>query len=120
MCAEISLSRHREQESSVLQNVDKDNAPDTLWVDRYRPTRFTELIGNERIARETLTWIKQWDWCVFGKRPKAKRKATQEDDPSESLDEFRRPQQKVRINLNPAHAVLLTRVRYYYFQDRLA
>ncbi|KAF8350491.1 P-loop containing nucleoside triphosphate hydrolase protein [Amanita rubescens] len=90
-----------EQESSTLQNVDKDNVPDTLWVDRYRPTRFIELIGNDRIARETLTWIKQWDWCVFGKRPKAKRKATEEDDPLESLDEFRRPQQKILLLSGP-------------------
>lgn len=116
----MPLSGHREQESSVLQNVDTDNTPDSLWVDRYRPTRFIDLIGNERIARETLTWVKQWDWCVFGKRPKAKRKATQEDDPMESLDEFHRPQQKVCINLNLAHAFHLTRVRYYCFQDRLA
>ncbi|KAI6166905.1 hypothetical protein EDD17DRAFT_1773912 [Pisolithus thermaeus] len=37
----------------------------TLWVERYRPRRFTELLGNERVAREVLSWVKQWDWCLL-------------------------------------------------------
>jgi chromosome transmission fidelity protein 18 len=107
-CAQVQLSGNREQAPSVLPSIDDDNTPDTLWVDRYRPTRFTDLLGNERIARETLAWIKLWDWCVFGKRPNAKRKATQEDDPLQYLDEFRRPQEKVCIIRNPLRGVPLT------------
>lgn len=39
-----------------------------LWVDRYRPSKFTDLLGDERVHRETMSWLKEWDYCVFGKR----------------------------------------------------
>jgi chromosome transmission fidelity protein 18 len=65
---------------------------DTLWVDRYRPQKFTHLIGNERVARDAMAWVKQWDWCVFGKA-RGKKRARDEDNVN--LDEYRRPQEKV-------------------------
>ncbi len=73
-------------------------APDTehsLWVDRYRPTRFTDLVGNERVARDILAWIKQWDYCVFGKRNIKGKKRARDDENVNTEDEFRRPQEKV-------------------------
>ncbi|KAJ3044637.1 hypothetical protein HDV00_001563 [Rhizophlyctis rosea] len=42
-----------------------------LWVDKYRPTMYMDLVGDERINRELLNWVKAWDHCVF---KKAKRK----------------------------------------------
>lgn len=63
-----------------------------LWVDRYRPEKFTELVGNERTARDAMTWLKQWDWCVFG-RNKGKKRSRDEEDVE--LDEFHRPREKV-------------------------
>lgn len=39
-----------------------------LWVDRYRPSRFVDLLGDERVHRDTMGWLKEWDCCVFGKR----------------------------------------------------
>jgi chromosome transmission fidelity protein 18 len=90
----FSSTVYREQEPIPAATVNGFKN-DTLWVDRYRPIRFTELLGNERVARETLAWVKQWDWCVFGRRPKAKKKLGSGDEDHESLDEFRRPQQKV-------------------------
>lgn len=68
---------------------------DTLWVDQYRPQRFTELLGNERVAREVMAWVKQWDWCVFGKIKGKKR--SREDDPNyDPEDEYHRPREKVK------------------------
>ncbi|KAJ1986364.1 Chromosome transmission fidelity protein 18 [Dimargaris cristalligena] len=40
----------------------------TLWVDKYKPRYFTDLISDEKINRETLLWLKQWDYCVFGRK----------------------------------------------------
>jgi chromosome transmission fidelity protein 18 len=56
----------------------------TLWTDRYRPKRFTDLLGDEvrccrfdcfcrfadllslqRVHRSALLWLKEWDQCVF-------------------------------------------------------
>ncbi|XP_021822992.1 chromosome transmission fidelity protein 18 homolog isoform X2 [Prunus avium] len=37
-----------------------------LWVDKYAPNSFTELLSDELTNREVLLWLKQWDPCVFG------------------------------------------------------
>ncbi|KAJ6838515.1 chromosome transmission fidelity protein 18-like protein [Iris pallida] len=37
-----------------------------LWVDKYSPNSFTELLSDEQTNREVLLWLKQWDSCVFG------------------------------------------------------
>lgn len=51
-----------------------------LWVDRYRPARFADLCGDERVHRETMNWLKEWDSCVFGKkRNKAKKQFREEE-----------------------------------------
>ena len=38
-----------------------------LWVDKYSPKTFSELLSSERINREVLKWVKMWDPIVFGK-----------------------------------------------------
>ena len=67
---------------------------ETLWVDRYRPESFAELLGNERVGRETMAWVKQWDWCVFGK---GKLKQRSPVDDANSDDEYRRPKERVKL-----------------------
>eukprot|EP00261_Vitis_vinifera_P032130 XP_019073373.1 PREDICTED: LOW QUALITY PROTEIN: chromosome transmission fidelity protein 18 homolog [Vitis vinifera] len=58
------------QASSKLQN--DAILPETLvvneqlWVDKYAPSSFTELLSDEQTNREVLLWLKQWDSCVFG------------------------------------------------------
>ncbi|CAN8295694.1 unnamed protein product [Cochlearia groenlandica] len=37
-----------------------------LWVDKYSPCSFTELLSDEHTNREVLLWLKQWDASVFG------------------------------------------------------
>lgn len=65
----------------------------TLWVDRYRPKRFTDLLGDDRVHREVMSWVKEWDHCVFGKK-KGKKRALDDDNP----DEYRRPQERVCLS----------------------
>ncbi|GAA5794914.1 hypothetical protein HPULCUR_000262 [Helicostylum pulchrum] len=40
-----------------------------LWVDKYRPTCYMDLMGDQRLNRDVLRWVKQWDFCVFKKKP---------------------------------------------------
>lgn len=68
---------------------------DTLWVDKYRPQRFTDLLGDERLHREVLGWVKEWDYCVFGKK-KGKKRAREGDDDLKQQDQYHRPHEKVR------------------------
>lgn len=35
------------------------------WTDRYKPKTFTELLGDERTHRQAMSWLKEWDSCVF-------------------------------------------------------
>lgn len=39
-----------------------------LWVEKYAPKSFTELLSDEQTNREVLHWLKQWDPCVFGSK----------------------------------------------------
>ena len=74
-----------------------ENAPssskvhDKLWVDRYRPQQYTDLLGDDRVHREVMAWVKEWDYCVFGKS-KGKQKMAED---GQYFDEYRRPQEKV-------------------------
>ena len=38
-----------------------------LWTDKYRATKFVDLLGDERIHRDVMRWLKHWDFCVFGR-----------------------------------------------------
>ena len=41
---------------------------ESMWVDKYTPRSFLELLGDEEINREVVRWLKCWDRCVFGDR----------------------------------------------------
>ncbi|KAL0097434.1 hypothetical protein J3Q64DRAFT_1060365 [Phycomyces blakesleeanus] len=40
-----------------------------LWVEKYKPRGFLDLLGDQRVNREVLAWVKQWDFCVFNRMP---------------------------------------------------
>ncbi|GBE81792.1 hypothetical protein BKA93DRAFT_445860 [Sparassis latifolia] len=70
----------------------------SLLTDRYRPKRFTELLGDDRVHREVMAWVKEWDHCVFGGRKGRGRKRPREED---SADEWRRPKEKLLLLSGP-------------------
>ncbi|KAG1761712.1 hypothetical protein EDD22DRAFT_895225 [Suillus occidentalis] len=90
--SKLSLSKTTTR-ASELHKPSSSVLEDTLWVDRYRPRKFTELLGNERVARETMAWLKQWDWCVFG-CGKMMRTTTLDDD-------YHRPREKLLLISGP-------------------
>ncbi|KDR73607.1 hypothetical protein GALMADRAFT_251349 [Galerina marginata CBS 339.88] len=97
-----SLRRSDQASAAAISTVPSTSTAvveDMLWVDRYRPRKFTDLLGNERVARDAMAWVKQWDWCVFGKARGKKR--AREGDENINLDEFRRPQEKIILLSGP-------------------
>lgn len=71
-----------------------------LWVDRYRPQRFVDLAGDERVNRETLAWVKEWDQCVFGIRKRNLKRKREDESPAEQggrMDQWGRPREKVQF-----------------------
>ena len=39
-----------------------------LWVDKYFPKTFSDLLSDDRINRNCLAWLKAWDQPVFKKK----------------------------------------------------
>lgn len=52
-------------ESLGLDSEEESTPSTTLWLDKYRPQTFLDLLSDERTNREVLTWIKSWDRYVF-------------------------------------------------------
>ncbi|PPQ93288.1 hypothetical protein CVT25_015286 [Psilocybe cyanescens] len=103
----VTALQHRQVPKLTTSRPERLDAPsdpatggeDTLWVDRYRPRKFTDLLGNEKVARDAMTWVKEWDYCVFGKSRGKKR--GRDGDENVNLDEFRRPQEKILLLSGP-------------------
>ena len=47
---------------------DKNNNNEILFTDKYKPTKYIDLITEEKVNREILTWMKSWDEIVFNKK----------------------------------------------------
>ncbi|KAG0140419.1 hypothetical protein CROQUDRAFT_136699 [Cronartium quercuum f. sp. fusiforme G11] len=70
--------RDKQTPQASVQAQDQGSSANSmnLWTDRYRPTKFIDLIGDERVFRNSMSWLKEWDQCVFKDRgAAAKRKA---------------------------------------------
>ncbi|KAJ2797667.1 Chromosome transmission fidelity protein 18, partial [Coemansia guatemalensis] len=68
-----------------------------LWVDKYRARSYVDLLSDERTSRAVMQWLKEWDYCVFGReRGTAKTKGTA------GQDRWRRPEQRVLLLAGPA------------------
>ncbi|KAJ3517397.1 hypothetical protein NLJ89_g519 [Agrocybe chaxingu] len=93
------LQRNEATPQNQAADVRGTPVEDQLWVDRYRPSKYTDLLGNERVARDAMTWIKRWDWCVFGKSRGKKR--SRDGDENLELDEFHRPKEKILLLSGP-------------------
>ncbi|KAG6960184.1 hypothetical protein JG688_00009729 [Phytophthora aleatoria] len=70
---EIEEAAAKEDEALLqeLGPVDKEapRASNTvLWLDKYKPQSFLDLLSDERTNREVLSWIKSWDRFVFPKK----------------------------------------------------
>ncbi|XP_077506370.1 chromosome transmission fidelity protein 18 homolog isoform X1 [Amblyomma americanum] len=91
------------------------SASTSLWVEKYRPLQFIELLSDDGVNRTLLQWLKLWDCVVFGRPQKVRlqqeRHMTANNRSSfvkryipevkEELDEHKRPQQKVVLLYGP-------------------
>ena len=52
-----------------------------LWTEKYRAKKFTDLVGDDRVHRDVLRWMKRWDSIVFpGMAKPPQSKYLQEDE----------------------------------------
>ncbi|QRV99755.1 AAA family ATPase [Ceratobasidium sp. AG-Ba] len=95
--ADESRAQHPVGPGGAARN---EAAGSSMWVDQYKPKMFTDLLGDERVHRETMGWLKEWDQCVFGRR---KRKPMKQTDPEAPFyhDEYGRPKEKILLLSGP-------------------
>ncbi|KAJ1026741.1 hypothetical protein NDA16_002038 [Ustilago loliicola] len=60
--------RSRARQTPRHTTSESGKAATQMWVDKHRPGKFTELLGDERVHREVLGWLKEWDECVFKRK----------------------------------------------------
>jgi DNA polymerase III delta prime subunit len=65
--AEEREERMKKLESSSVQDTTIFVAGSKLWVDKYSPKSFTDLLSEEFMNRKVLVWLKEWSGTVFGK-----------------------------------------------------
>lgn len=79
-----SILLERLQEKSIQHEMDEDDEDiemeddellneETLWVSKYGPHKYTELLSTQKTNREALKWLKKWDPIVFKNKKKKKK-----------------------------------------------
>lgn len=72
---------------------------DTLWVEKWRPKKFLDLVGNEKTNRRMLGWLRQWTPAVFKEQlPKL---PTEKEVSDMELDPLKRPPKKILLLHGP-------------------
>ncbi|XP_033820967.1 chromosome transmission fidelity protein 18 homolog [Periophthalmus magnuspinnatus] len=62
-----------EQEDKENQQLENsEEMCSRLWVDRFSPRHYTELLSDDFTNRCLLKWLKSWDTVVFGRERKAR------------------------------------------------
>lgn len=68
------------QPSIEITTTGRKRGRTSLWTEKYRARKFTDLVGDERTHRTVLRWLKGWDSVVFpgSSRPRPKPNAFEE------------------------------------------
>eukprot|EP00833_Pecoramyces_ruminatium_P009644 jgi/Orpsp1_1/1183676/evm.model.c7180000086241.1 len=86
------------------KNQKKEEYEKNLWVNAYTPKRYTDLLGDERINREVLSWVKEWDYCVFQKNDYLKAQNSlnaMKNIDINNNDKYKRPFKKIMLLAGP-------------------
>lgn len=54
------------EEAVIISEITPNNV-ERLWVEKYKPKGYCDLLSDESTNRSLLTWLKMWDKIVFGK-----------------------------------------------------
>ncbi|XP_019614047.1 PREDICTED: LOW QUALITY PROTEIN: chromosome transmission fidelity protein 18 homolog [Branchiostoma belcheri] len=110
------LGTEDEEDGGASDQEDAGKSAQTgLWVDKFTPTNYTELLSDEGTNRTLLTWLKLWDTAVFGRERKVKKKPADqkkgqfinwqakrlEEELVQDEDGLKRPQKKVALLCGP-------------------
>uniref|UniRef100_A0A7N6AK69 Chromosome transmission fidelity protein 18 homolog n=1 Tax=Anabas testudineus TaxID=64144 RepID=A0A7N6AK69_ANATE len=102
-------------EPESREDKENDDPEDTegqayrLWVDRFSPRHYTELLSDDFTNRCLLKWLKLWDTVVFGRERKSRPARSDKQSKVEvteelleaELDQYKRPKFKVALLSGP-------------------
>ncbi|KAK6907495.1 hypothetical protein I203_101489 [Kwoniella mangroviensis CBS 8507] len=72
-----------------------------MWVDKYRPKQFTDLLGEDRVHREVMNWLKEWDKCVFKRVIPGKKRKIETENENFVVDPLGRPRERILLLSGP-------------------
>jgi chromosome transmission fidelity protein 18 len=72
---------------SGVESMDDDSSA-SLWVEKFRPRSFMQLLSDDGTNRMLLKWLKLWDKVVFGKEKKVRIRKKEEEEPNEKWRKF--------------------------------
>ncbi|KAL5018093.1 hypothetical protein ScPMuIL_003815 [Solemya velum] len=98
-------------EESTVEDSSVPELNKLLWVEKYAPKKYTDLLSEESINRTLLHWLKLWDYVVFGKELKVRNKKKEKEtkvfkkknipEVTDELDNHSRPLQRVMLLCGP-------------------
>ncbi|XP_042341772.1 chromosome transmission fidelity protein 18 homolog isoform X2 [Plectropomus leopardus] len=86
-------------EPESREDEENDDPEDTegrtsrLWVDRFSPRHYTELLSDDFTNRCLLKWLKLWDTVVFGRERKSRPARSDRQAPSQNSFKPNQPNQ---------------------------
>ncbi|XP_061849220.1 chromosome transmission fidelity protein 18 homolog [Colius striatus] len=73
-CLESETSTQSSEPSGEAELApEEESAQHCLWVDKFTPRRYVELLSDDYTNRCLLKWLKLWDTVVFGKEKAVKK-----------------------------------------------
>lgn len=99
------LDNLESKEKAYKKKLTKKSSNDSiLWVEKWRPRRFIDLIGNEKNNRTILKWLRQWSSLIFNETlPSLKYDVKSVDslNLSDPQDPLQRPRKKILLIHGP-------------------
>ncbi|KJH49884.1 ATPase, AAA family [Dictyocaulus viviparus] len=56
------------RQNSIICNSDGAANDSNLWVKKYSPRFYTDLLSDDGVNRHLMSWVKLWDECVFKRK----------------------------------------------------
>jgi organic radical activating enzyme len=95
--ADIRFELAVEDNTMAEEPLGLSSKENRLWVDKWRPIEYVDLVGEEQLNRNVLHWVKQWDYCVF----KKEKKLLQQSKKYKNPDKLQRPEKRILMLSGP-------------------
>ncbi|VDL66438.1 unnamed protein product [Nippostrongylus brasiliensis] len=95
--------KEREHHRTVHATVGADES--NIWVNKYSPKTYVDLLSDDGVNRNLMSWVKLWDECVFKRKivnPPKSASVREKDMLTLDSGKPRRPVQKIVLLSGPA------------------